>query len=188
MSSLFAQKDARAVARGRVSSKARKDKGLNTSAPADNNTTPEVSTISTKDIPVVHDNQLVLANQLTGAKTCYRKPDTEAIEGMLGKTMSVDDFLEKTRNSSEALSSRVFNSNLTTTELAALDLKANAKLFPEIVNSEGALRQRPLIDREREKTDGRFVKKQKLNNGNMRNLVPHPETLSTEKIIERLSS
>lgn len=107
---------------------------------------------------------------------------------MLGNTISLDDFLERTRNSSEALKPRIFNSELTTAELTALDLKANVKLFPEIVNSEGALRQRPLVNRERERTDGRFTKKQKLNNGNVRNIVSHPEALSKDKLIERLSS
>lgn len=71
MSSPFAQKDAKAVARGRQSVKAKKGKDTNASASADKNTTPNTP-ISTEDIPVVHGNQLVLVNKVTGVKTCYR--------------------------------------------------------------------------------------------------------------------
>ena len=68
MSSQFSQKDAKAVARDRKSGKARKNKGLNASASLKNRTMSEASTIRTRDIPVVHGNQLVLGNEQTEQK------------------------------------------------------------------------------------------------------------------------
>ena len=130
MSSLFAPKDAKAVTRGRMSVKARKKKAQE----VPDNEDDGIAVISTKKISSVQGSHFVLIDELTGEKSQHQRLNPAGVEAMVGKTMSLDQFLENTRNSSQKLEERVFGSQIMAAELKALDLKSNATLFPEIVN------------------------------------------------------
>src|SRR5438034_11771659 len=84
---------------------------------------------------------------------------------MKQKIMTGDRFILEAMQARKRLRDEVFNTALSTEELQALDLKANAHLFPELVNRDTDLRQRPMKEYERGQRSGRFVKKQKLEPG-----------------------
>src|SRR5436190_12483578 len=84
---------------------------------------------------------------------------------MKQKIMTGDRFILEAMQARKRLRDEVFNTALSTEELQALDLKANAHLFPELVNRDTDLRQRPMKEYERGQGSGRFVKKQKLDYG-----------------------
>ncbi|KAM5466044.1 hypothetical protein MauCBS54593_006294 [Microsporum audouinii] len=143
--SKFVPKDPSAVSRGKRSAEVRREKRGENS-------------IDIEDIPSVKGGKVVLINNTTGENITLQNVDPSEVESQ-SNLITLDDFMSKNIMSRLKLDTRVFNSELDSAELAALDLKANSIFFPELVNRNADLRQRPITSRERDHEDGKFTKR-----------------------------
>ena len=101
-----------------------------------------------------------------------------------------DKFILEATQLRKRLREDVFSSTLSTEELQAVDLKANAHLFPELVNRDADLRQRRMKEYEREQNSGRFAKRQKLDDGRSGYTplasVLNPDAPSPKEVVDAL--
>lgn len=170
--SQFAYKDPKAVARGKQSGKARRIKSQpNNEATVKRENSAALSASATAmevdPLPTVANGAFTIIHSATGKKICYETSHIppEELQGLKRKIINADEFLLEATRARKRLKEDVFNSALSQTELSALDLEANAKLFPEIVNRDTDLRKRPLREHERATNDGKFIKRDKLASG-----------------------
>lgn len=97
-------------------------------------------------LPTVANGAFTIVNSATDKRVCYETSHipVEELNGLKRKIINADEFLIEATRARKKLREDVFNSALSQVELNALDLGANAKLFPEIVNRDTDLRKRPL--------------------------------------------
>ncbi|KAK2766820.1 hypothetical protein FQN54_006134 [Arachnomyces sp. PD_36] len=173
--SQLAPKDPRAVFRGKMSALARsikveKDGGTPVKKEPQS---PPCPPIKVGAFPEITNGAFATVNNTTGMKKFYQSSHIPAgeLQGMKRKLISADEFLLEATKARKKLKEDVFNSVLSKEEISALDLDANFKLFPELVNRDHDLRKRPLKEVERASTDGRFIKRDKLMSGETTNLT-----------------
>lgn len=174
--SQFVPKDPKAVSRGEKSAKARKVKPQGSEeTPMKKETQGSLPTVSAPvevdPLPVVANGAFAIVDSTSGKKICYETSHipAEELKSLKRKLVNADEFLVEATQARKRLKQGVFNSALSEVELTALDLEANAKLFPEISNRDTDLRKRPLREHERATKDGRFIKPDKLMSGETAN-------------------
>lgn len=174
MASKFAPKDPKAIERGKKSGVERKSK-----EPAESTDSIAVNKLDSSD-----KDEIILKDHNTQETLVYRR-NLEGDDVERNQICAVNDFFGWKSEARKALRESVFNSDFTADELRGLDLKANAVLFPELVNRDTDLRERPLRSFIKDEHGGRFTstKRQKNNSGkaNAANQGSEPDETQSAK-------
>jgi hypothetical protein len=137
----FTIKDPAAVSRGRKSGDARRAKAeaaKGTPTPGEDQESTEL-----RIQPVSQAGEkLILVNNETGEAITLEKNAT-AVASQKRKLLTADEFIQDAIQARKRLKEDVLDATLSKLDREALDLRANAKLFPELVNRDLELRQRP---------------------------------------------